>query len=398
MNINIKNLLFALKIKELGTLTLAANAIHLTQSALTQGINKLESELGYSLFVRTPSGMQTTPVGLCFLSRVERAFRYLDEFAVTALTKDKARQWQFSRSITTKQLLGLVALVQQNSYTRAASVLGLSQPTLHKTIKDAEQICHDKLVMRSPAGIEATWLGKQLYRYGLLFFNEIEQGIAELNEFNGKMNGSLKVGCLPLARSSIVPQAILALNSEFPDANLALIDGPYQEQLHSLLHGEIDIIVGALRTGSQNTDISQVPLFNDKLSIVVKAKHPLANKTIFSATELQQLQWVAPNKSTPAWHVFSQLFNERNLNPPSNVIECSSLVAIRSILMHSERAALLPAKQVEVEVAAGLLAVCPITLADTDRSIGLTLRKNWQPTQMQAQFLHIIKQQTAIYT
>jgi hypothetical protein len=76
------------------------------------------------------------------------------------------------------------------------------------------------------------------------------------------------------------------------------------------------------------------------------------------------------------------------------VIECSSQIAVRGILLNSSRAALLPAKQVEVEVQSGILAICPMTLPDTDRNIGLTIRKDWQPTKMQSRFLTIINNHT----
>jgi len=47
-----------------------------------------------------------------------------------------------------------------------------------------------------------------------------------------------------------------------------------------------------------------------------------------------------------------QLEREK-LTPPEHVIECSSLVAIRSLLQDTDRAALLPARQVEMDVKAG---------------------------------------------
>ena len=137
-------------------------------------------------------------------------------------------------------------------------------------------------------------------------------------------------------------------------------------------------------------------MFKDQLSIVVKAEHPLATRQVISTEELQQLDWVAPAESTPARHVFNQIFVSRGVVPPSHVIECSSLVAVRGILLNSERAALLPARQVEVEVKVGLLVVCPIVLPDTDRKIGLTMRKTWSPTKIQNRFLDIITQLTNI--
>ncbi|GEB70824.1 Transcriptional regulator, LysR family [Pseudoalteromonas carrageenovora] len=393
MKFNNRHLLISLHIKNLKSLSKAANAVHLTQSALTQGIKKLEDELNQPLFVRSHSGMTPTPSGLFFLNRVERAFEYLDEFS-RIIFNSRNKQDGFNRSVTSKQLEALINLVQMKSYTAAANKLNLSQPTLHRSIKDLEQLCQKELAVRSPTGIEPTWTANLLNRFAKLFFSELRQGIYEMREFNGQMDGSLKVGSLPLARSAIVPLSIIALNNEFPDAQLSIIDGPYQEQLANLLHGEIDIIVGALRIPVQHSDIEQIPLFKDQLCIVVNAQHPLASRQTISTKELQQLEWVAPNKSTPAWQVFSSIFVSRGLPPPNHVIECSSQVAVRGILLNSSRAALLPAKQVEVEVQSGILAICPMTLPDTDRSIGLTIRKDWQPTQMQSRFLTIIKNHT----
>ncbi|MBQ4828459.1 LysR family transcriptional regulator [Alteromonas sp. MMG017] len=389
MHINTRHLLCALKIKEFGTLSEAASQIHLTQSALTQGINKLESGLGHTLFNRSHAGMQPTEVGELFLLRIERAFEHLHEFVSILFANDKAKRQTFIRAITSRQLTALLHVVELQSYTAAAQYLGLSQPTLHRTIKDLEQFCEQALLQRSPTGVEPTWRAKQLRRYASLFFAELQQGIDEMHEFNGQVNGSLRIGSLPLARSEIVPLAVLQLNDEFPEASISIVDGPYGEQFNSLLHGQLDLIVGALRSPSPDT--MQRQLFKDQLSIVVKANHPLVTRQSITATELQQFDWVAPAKSTPARHVFSQIFVSRGLAPPSHVIECSSLVAVRGILLNSERAALLPARQVEVEVRAGLLVVCPMTLPDTDREIGLTMRKNWHPTKMQSRFLEIIQ-------
>ena len=389
MHINLRHLLCALKIKECGTLSQAARQIYLTQSALTQGINKLELELGHVLFIRTHVGMQPTEVGELFLLRIERAFEHLHEFVSILFATDKAKRQTFMRAITSRQLIALIHAVELQSYTAAAQHLGLSQPTLHRTIRDLEQFCEQTLLQPSPSGVEPTWRAKQLRRYASLFFVELQHGIDEMHEFNGQINGSLRIGSLPLAISEIVPLAVLQLNDEFPEASISIIDGPYGDQFNSLLHGQLELIVGALR--SPDPDTVQRQLFKDQLSIVVKADHLLATRQSITANELQQLDWVAPAKSTPARHVFNHIFERRGLAPPSHVIECGSLVAVRGILLNSDRAALLPARQVEVEVRSGLLVVCPMALSDTDREIGLTMRKNWHPTKMQNRFLEIIE-------
>jgi len=391
MQLNLRHLLSAIEINAQGTLTAAAEKMHLSQSALTQGINKLENELGQQLFNRSSTGMFATPVGTRFLTRANRAFDYLFEFASTLYATDKRKRQSFVRSITSRQLNAFVKVAESHSYTIAAARLGLSQPTLHKSIKNLENLCEQSLFHRSPAGVEPTWRARQLRRFANLFIAEIHQGLEELAEADGRMDGTIKIGSLPLSTAAIVPKSVLKLLERYPLARTTIVDGPYDEQLNALLNGHLDVIVGALRHPAPHADITQHKLFDDPLSLVVKAGHPLADVKQLTDNTLQQLKWVVPSRGVPSRQVFDDIFKSRGLNAPKDIIECSALAAIRGILLNSERASLLPAKQVEVEVSCGLLAVCPAIIHESRREIGLTVRKNWQPTEVQKAFLRIIE-------
>ncbi len=258
-------------------------------------------------------------------------------------------------------------------------------------MREIETLCQQRFFQRSPIGVEPTWQARKLARYASLFFAELQQGFEEVGEQQGLMAGSLRVGSLPLARTQLVPHAVIRLLKEFPDARISIIDGPYDEQLHSLLNGQLDIIVGALRDPSPSTEIKQELLFNDPLRIVVRPEHPLAARSAKNTRELRTFDWIAPRRNTPAREVFSRFFSSKGLTPPERVIECSSLAATRSLLLESDRAALLSARQVELEVQMGLLAVSPQRLPGTSREIGLTLRKDWCPTRLQQHFLALLR-------
>jgi len=107
--------------------------------------------------------------------------------------------------------------------------------------------------------------------------------------------------------------------------------------------------------------------------------------------ELRELSWNAPRLNTPTREAFNQMFNREGLNAPESVIECSSLVATRGLLLSSDRAALLPARQVEVDVKSGLLSVSPIALLGTSREIGIMHHKDWQATPLQKKFLALVR-------
>lgn len=70
---------FVVVVAEEGQMTRAAARLHIAQPALSQGIGKLESELGVRLFDRHPRGVAPTEAGAAFLERASRALIAVEE-------------------------------------------------------------------------------------------------------------------------------------------------------------------------------------------------------------------------------------------------------------------------------------------------------------------------------
>lgn len=389
-NINLRHLLAVLEIHQLGSVSSAAKAIHLSQSAVTQGLANLEKQCRAPLFNRTTTGLFATPAGELFIQYVARAVHWLRLAESTIGHRSAAQTRNLRRLLTCSQLRALIAVVESGNYTRASQQLGITQPSVHRAVKELETLCEHTFFQRSPHGVEPSWQARQLSRYASLFFAEVEQGFDALQETQGDMSGTLRIGSLPMSRTRLVPHAVTQLLREFPDTHVHIIDGPYEEQLNALLHGKLDLIVGALRYPAPSADIEQRLLFKDTLNIVVRPDHWLSRAHDVSLARLAKLDWIAPRANTPAREVFRHIFQQQGVEPPEHVIECSSLVAVRGLLLESDRAALLPEKQVEVDVESGLLAISPTPLKGTFRDIGVTTRRHWQPTRVQSRLLRLL--------
>ncbi len=393
---NLRHLIAALEIERLGSVSRAAEAIHLSQSAVSQGVSGLERSVAARLFTRSAGGMHPTALGALFLARVRRAVDWLRSLDRLAGQNADPRAGQNPREVhrllSAAQLTALIAVVDTGSYTRAAARLGLAQPTVHRAIRQLEACYRLRLFRASPHGVDPIWQARRMARHCSLYFAELEQARAELNERRGIMAGALTIGSLPMARTHLVPRAVTSLLSEFPEVRVRIVDGPYEEQLHALLHGQVDVIVGALRHPPPAPDVVQEALFTDFLSIVYRAGHPLADSASIQPQRLLDLEWIAPRPNTPAREAFRRFFAHHGLAAPERVIECSSLVATRGLLLASDRVALLPARQVAVELEAGLLSVSRSPLEDTARQIGLTLRQHWYPTRVQTRLLELLRE------
>jgi len=393
--LNIRHLYCALEIRKFSNLSEAARQVHLTQSALTQSIKKLEDKIGFRLFSRGTTGMYVSEAGDVFLKRFERAFALLEQYASGQFTTDRTARITFLRGINSRQLSAIIKMVELQNYTHAARVLDIAQPTLHRTMRDLEALCSVTLFNRSPSGAEPTWRARRLARVAGLYFAELQQGFDEVKALDGKHFGTLKIGSLPLALSELVPATVLKVMDAVPQSDVSIVDGPYEEQLHALLHGDIDVLIGALRPPDMEELLEQVPLFEDRLSLVARADHPILHADSMESGDWQQVQWIVPKKETPARLIFDEFIVSRKLPVPHDVIECNSLTAIRGLLMKSDRVAMLPARQVEVDVRAGLLAICDMKLKDPPRAIGYTIRKDWVPTKLQNMFISVLHAECA---
>jgi LysR family transcriptional regulator of gallate degradation len=95
----------------------------------------------------------------------------------------------------------------------------------------------------------------------------------------GNRKGQVILGCLPLTRARLVPDAIRALISKYPDINVRVVDGIFPALFAMLMHGEMDILAGTLRDALPEGTNAQFLLY-DRVSIVVRPEHPLARKRV----------------------------------------------------------------------------------------------------------------------
>jgi LysR family transcriptional regulator, regulator for genes of the gallate degradation pathway len=379
-----------------GSVSAAARAAHVSQPAATQAIRGLERALRLDIFLRSASGIVATPAGVAALERIERAYAHvlsgIDEVrSANGLSSDRV-----ARAITSAQLQAVTAIVSAGGMSSGAALAGLARSTLHRAVRDLERALDVTLVESTTYGLRPTRLAERLARRAELAASEWRQAIDAAADSTARERGSTVVGAMPLARSELVPLAILEFAQQRPEHRVAILDGPYEAMVDSLRRGGADFLVGALRDPMPHADLVQEHLFDDPLAIIVRARHPLANARRLTAGKLRSLAWVAPRAGSPLRMHFDRLMQLASSASASlAAIECNSSVAARALLLASDRAMLLSANQVRLDIAAGSLVALPHPLGRVTRAIGLTLRNDWRPTAAQAELLGLLRRRAA---
>lgn len=363
-----------------GSMSAAAADVSLSQPALTQGIAKLETQLGAALFSRRPGGMDPTGAGLALAARASAAFAHLANAARSGP--------RFSRPdwlMTATQLRAFLSLADAGSFIGAAAATGLSQPAIHRAARELEQVCGTVLIDRRGRGIALSTAGLRLARGIRLARGEIAAAITEITDSSG---GSIIVGAMPLSRAMLVPRAIVQTTMGLPAAEIDVIEGSWRELVEALRDGAIDLMIGALRPEPAPADLLQTPLLTDRLMIVGRVDHPLAGVGVPAPEALAAFPWIVSHPGAPLRLLWEQLFGGGPL--PRAPIHCGSVMVIRGILAETDFLTLLSPQQVALEIESGVLAAIGPEPELSGRAIGVTTRRDWCPTQVQARFLEAL--------
>jgi LysR family transcriptional regulator of gallate degradation len=388
--VRLRKIWLAIMVAERGSFSDAAAAVGISQSAASRAIESLETEFQCALFERRGHSVKATRQGEILLSRVKRAREQLRRAASEfGETRAEAVFGDMMRA-SDHEYRAFIAVYNQTTVSQAAFSLGIKQPSISRSLSRLELRLKQDLFERRSFELRATQIGHKLVVPFKLMFRELDQAREEIKLDLGNRQGQVVVGCLPPTRTRLVPGAILALISEYPDVKVRVIDGIFPALFAMLMHGEMDILVGTLRNPLPEGTNAEIMLY-DRVSIVVRPEHPLMRQDVVTLDDCLRYDWILPNSPAPLRQFFDKVVQSHGSNFPVRYAEVDSVMVGRSLLCNSDRIAILSYFQVEQEVRWGRLSTVPVLLPDAGRKIGILTKAGYQPTPFVAAFIEDLR-------
>ena len=119
-------------------------------------------------------------------------------------------------------LLALVAVARERSFTRAAAQMGVSQSALSQTIRGLEDRLGIRLLTRTTRSVSTTEAGERLIRTAAPRLEEIESELAALSDLRDKPAGTVRITCSENAADTVVWPKLAAGLAGFPDIKVEL--------------------------------------------------------------------------------------------------------------------------------------------------------------------------------
>lgn len=174
------------------------------------------------------------------------------------------------------QLHVFCKVVEHGSFSMAASVVHLSQPTVSSHIKDLEDHLGCRLVDRLPKKVIPTKAGEMLYRYACRLLSLRDEAEAALSTLQGTIKGQLLIGGSTIPGAYILPKLIGLFYKTYPDVKVCLELGDTEKILDGTLMGKLEL--GVVGAKSEDHRIDQIPFLDDELKLIIPPDHKWATK------------------------------------------------------------------------------------------------------------------------
>jgi LysR family transcriptional regulator, hydrogen peroxide-inducible genes activator len=191
------------------------------------------------------------------------------------------------------QLRYLVAVADSHSFTGAAQLCNITQPTLSHQIRKLEDEVGEPLLQRRKTGAFLTPLGERIYRHAQDILKNVESVQQAASSFSRKVQGLLKIGVIPTIAPYFLPGLLRLSQKRHPGIRFQMTEEPTEHLLASLGAGLLDLAI--LSPPIASDKLQTLDLFTDEFLLALPTNHFLGKSREISLRVLREQPMILMN-------------------------------------------------------------------------------------------------------
>jgi len=189
----------------------------------------------------------------------------------------------------------LATVAQWGTMAKAAAHLSMSQPAVSEAIANLEAALRVRLLDRSPRGVEPTIYAAALLKRERVVFDELQQGIKEIEFLLNPTAGEVRLGTTEVLAAGLVPEVIDRLSRRHPQTFIRVVlANPATLEFRELRERKVDLLLARMPEAVADDDIDFEVFLDDPHHVVAGSKSPWARRNTLSLAELIDEPWVFP--------------------------------------------------------------------------------------------------------
>lgn len=287
---------------------------------------------------------------------------------------------RIGRRIRLRDLHIVLAVAEAGSMAKASQKLAISHPVVSKTISDLEHTLGVKLFDRTSQGVELTNYGAALFKCGVNVFDEMRQGLKQIEFLTDPTTGELAVGCPEIMNAGIMSEISERLLRQHPGVQLRVVHADMAlSQFDPLRERRVELLVGRLPEPFVEDDLLFEPLLQEPFVAVAGVNSQWARRRRIELAELIGESWVLPPYDSMPGGIISGIFAASGLKSPRPGVATLSIQLTTTLIATGRFVGILPNSVAQFSARRVGLKVLPTKIPATHYAIAILTVKNRSP-------------------
>jgi DNA-binding transcriptional LysR family regulator len=285
----------------------------------------------------------------------------------------------------------LMSVVQAGGMRKAAAQLGTSQPAISRSISDLEHALGVRLLDRGSRGIEPTPYGRALIKRGIAIFDELREGIRDIEFLADPTAGELRIGCPESVAAGPVLAVIDRLTRQHPRIVFNVLTAAGAPLYRDLMERKVELALSLVTGAEAGADLVVETLFDDHFVVVAGSQSPWAHRRKIELAELVNEAWTLLPSDSVASPVIVEAFRARGLEPPRTTLITPSLNLRNRLLATGRFLTVLPRFALLLPGKDPALKALPVDFPNAPRTTAILTLRNRTMSPLAELFIETIR-------
>jgi DNA-binding transcriptional LysR family regulator len=261
-------------------------------------------------------------------------------------------------------------VAELQSFSQAAELLSLRQPTVSAHVQELEQALAGKLFYRVPGRVSLTPLGKLLAERAKTLLALKREAVAAVEQFHGTLSGELWVGGSTIPGEYLLPRKLGAFTKKFPEVKPILRIRDSAGIVEDVLDGKVEL--GFVGFKGEDSRLCFKTIWKDEMVLAVPKNHPWTRRKFVRLKDLSSEKFISREHGSGTLDSMQHLLTRgrRSSGHPLNVsMELGSTEAVKGALLAGFGISILSRISIQHELSEGSIVEVPIRGLKMQRDI-----------------------------
>ena len=204
-----------------------------------------------------------------------------------------------------RQIQAFVTIAAQQSFSQAANILGVTQPSLSLLIKDLERILAVSLFDRNTRGVYLSQAGKDLLPTAQRILSDFQRLEESAEDLSRLARGEVRVACSAALAASTLPLALRRFEADFPGVRVMILDTAEQNLPDLVRNDQVDFSIATQVEADPR--LYQELILTDQMAVYFAPDHPLAAQKNITWRQLGNTPLALLDRSSPLRQVVDRV-------------------------------------------------------------------------------------------